>query len=265
MVAAGESAALAEQLPTITIATENIATGQLTIHADHGPSMTSKPVAQLLVHPGVTRSHRRPHVSSFNPLPRVAVHDPHLLPQPPRHRRHPSGRPDLLRGVLRRLPPQPDWACSPPPSSTPARSRPKADRARWRVSSPPRPSRPTSGPCMTPERSARASSPTTTPSTAIRGSGYTPRRPRNRDPGPRPTPANPRRRLPRTLHPPAARSSPPPPGSTGPRRRPSHGPLEPDCRTSLDIFLPTSRNKEHHSKAAEINRPTGVHRFRSLL
>ena len=34
------------------------------LHADRGTSMTSKPVAQLLVDLGVTRSHSRPHVSN---------------------------------------------------------------------------------------------------------------------------------------------------------------------------------------------------------
>src|SRR5512132_1612489 len=37
------------------------------IHADRGSSMTSKPVAQLLVDLGVVRSHSRPHVSDDNP------------------------------------------------------------------------------------------------------------------------------------------------------------------------------------------------------
>jgi len=37
------------------------------LHADRGTSMTSKPVAQLLVDLGVTRSHSRPHVSNDNP------------------------------------------------------------------------------------------------------------------------------------------------------------------------------------------------------
>ena len=40
---------------------------QLTLHADRGTSMTSKPVAQLLVDLGVTRSHSRPSVSNDNP------------------------------------------------------------------------------------------------------------------------------------------------------------------------------------------------------
>ncbi len=40
---------------------------QLTLHADRGTSMTSKPVAQRLVDLGVARSHGRPHVSNDNP------------------------------------------------------------------------------------------------------------------------------------------------------------------------------------------------------
>jgi putative transposase len=42
------------------------------IHADRGTSMTSKPVAQLLVDLGVTRSHSRPHVSNDNPYSEAA-------------------------------------------------------------------------------------------------------------------------------------------------------------------------------------------------
>jgi len=38
------------------------------LHADRGTSMTSKPVAQLLVDLGVARSHSRPHVSNDNPF-----------------------------------------------------------------------------------------------------------------------------------------------------------------------------------------------------
>ena len=42
--------------------------GQLTLYADHGPSMTSKPVAFLLADLGVTKTHSRPHVSNDNPF-----------------------------------------------------------------------------------------------------------------------------------------------------------------------------------------------------
>jgi transposase InsO family protein len=39
----------------------------LTIHADRGASMASKPVAFLLADLGVTKSHSRPHCSNDNP------------------------------------------------------------------------------------------------------------------------------------------------------------------------------------------------------
>jgi putative transposase len=67
MVAARESAVLAEKLISATCAKQGISRGQLTIHADRGSSMTSKPVALLLTDLGVTQSHSRPHVSNDNP------------------------------------------------------------------------------------------------------------------------------------------------------------------------------------------------------
>jgi putative transposase len=67
MVASRESAALAEVLIRQTVAKQGIGADQLTIHADRGSSMTSKPVAFLLADLGVTQSHSRPHVSDDNP------------------------------------------------------------------------------------------------------------------------------------------------------------------------------------------------------
>ena len=67
MVAPSESAVLAEQLIGTCCAREGIARDQLTLHADRGSSMTSKPVALLLAELGVTKSHSRPHVSNDNP------------------------------------------------------------------------------------------------------------------------------------------------------------------------------------------------------
>ena len=67
MVASRESAALAEVLIRQTCAKQGIGRDQLTIHADRGSSMTSKPVAFLLADLGVTQSHSRPHVSDDNP------------------------------------------------------------------------------------------------------------------------------------------------------------------------------------------------------
>jgi putative transposase len=43
-----------------------VARDQLTIHADRGASMASRPVAFLLADLGVTKSHSRPHVSNDN-------------------------------------------------------------------------------------------------------------------------------------------------------------------------------------------------------
>ena len=67
MLAHRESAELAKQLFAETCAKQNIAPSQLTIHADNGSSMTSKPVAFLLSDLGITKTHSRPHVSNDNP------------------------------------------------------------------------------------------------------------------------------------------------------------------------------------------------------
>ena len=68
MVAHRESAALAERFLGESCARQGIDRGQLTIHADRGPAMTSKPVALLLADLGVTKTHARPHVSNDNPF-----------------------------------------------------------------------------------------------------------------------------------------------------------------------------------------------------
>lgn len=67
LIAPRESAALAEKLLADTIAKQNVDRGRLTIHADRGSSMASKPVAFLLADLGVTKSHSRPRVSNDNP------------------------------------------------------------------------------------------------------------------------------------------------------------------------------------------------------
>lgn len=68
MVAARESATLAQRLIEETCRKQAIRSGQLTIHADRGSSMTSKPVALLLADLGVTKTHSRPHTSDDNPF-----------------------------------------------------------------------------------------------------------------------------------------------------------------------------------------------------
>ena len=67
MVAQRESAELAEQPIADTLEKENIAPGTLTLHADRGTSMRSKPVAALLIDLEVAKTHSRPHVSDDNP------------------------------------------------------------------------------------------------------------------------------------------------------------------------------------------------------
>jgi putative transposase len=66
-VQARETGPIAEQLIAQTLEKQQIARGQLTIHADRGTSMTSKPVAFLLADLGVTKSHNRPYTSTDNP------------------------------------------------------------------------------------------------------------------------------------------------------------------------------------------------------
>ncbi len=67
LLAHREAAALAQRLIATTVAREGIGPGQLTVHADRGAAMTSKPVAFLLADLGITRTHSRPHVSNDNP------------------------------------------------------------------------------------------------------------------------------------------------------------------------------------------------------
>jgi putative transposase len=62
-----ETGPIAEQLITQTLTQQQIDRGQLTIHADRGSSMTSKPVAFLLSDLGVTKTHSRPYTSTDNP------------------------------------------------------------------------------------------------------------------------------------------------------------------------------------------------------
>ena len=68
MLAHHESAALAEGLISETYEKQRIEKGQLTLHADRGSSMKSKPVALLLADLGVVKTHSRPQVSNDNPF-----------------------------------------------------------------------------------------------------------------------------------------------------------------------------------------------------
>jgi putative transposase len=68
MIAEVESSELARQLIAESARKQGIQPDQLTLHADNGSPMTGKPLAQLLVDLGVTRSHSRPHTSDDNPF-----------------------------------------------------------------------------------------------------------------------------------------------------------------------------------------------------
>jgi putative transposase len=62
-----ESATLAEELFAAAIAREGVDPKRLTVHADGGPSMTSKTLTQFFADLGITKSRSRPHVSNDNP------------------------------------------------------------------------------------------------------------------------------------------------------------------------------------------------------
>jgi putative transposase len=62
-----ESSLVAKNLIAQVCEQQHIARDQLTVHADRGSSMTSKPVAFLLADLGVTKTHNRPYTSTDNP------------------------------------------------------------------------------------------------------------------------------------------------------------------------------------------------------
>jgi putative transposase len=72
MVAPTETAELAKAFIASTIHAQGVTGEELTIHADRGTSMTSKPVAVLLAELGVTRTHSRPRVLNDNPYSEAA-------------------------------------------------------------------------------------------------------------------------------------------------------------------------------------------------
>lgn len=67
LIAPRECNELAQQLIADTVARHDVTAGTLTLHADRGTSMRSKPVASLLVDLDVAKSHSRPYTSDDNP------------------------------------------------------------------------------------------------------------------------------------------------------------------------------------------------------
>jgi putative transposase len=67
MIAYREGADLAKEFIEEAVGKHQVPAGQLTIHADRGRVMKSKPVAFLMADLGVTKSHSRPYISDDNP------------------------------------------------------------------------------------------------------------------------------------------------------------------------------------------------------
>jgi len=67
LIAAQESAELAQALIATTCEKQHISRDRLTIHADHGGPMMAQTMTQLLSDLGVTKTHSRPRVSDDNP------------------------------------------------------------------------------------------------------------------------------------------------------------------------------------------------------
>lgn len=68
LVETAESELSAHKLIAQTCAKQGIIPGQLTLHADRGPSMTAKSVEQLLLDLDVAKSHSRPYTPNDNPF-----------------------------------------------------------------------------------------------------------------------------------------------------------------------------------------------------
>ncbi len=62
-----ETAQIESALIAQAVEQQQVGGDQLTVHADRGPPMRSKPVAFLLSDLGITRTHTRPYTSSDNP------------------------------------------------------------------------------------------------------------------------------------------------------------------------------------------------------
>jgi putative transposase len=83
MIAPREAAALATKLIEETCEKHTIHADQLTIHADRGSSMRSKPVAFLLADLSITKTHSRPYTSNDNPYSESQFHTMKYRPEFP--------------------------------------------------------------------------------------------------------------------------------------------------------------------------------------
>ena len=85
LVADRECAALAQRLISESAQKHGIEPGQLTVHSDRGPSMTSKGVAQMLAEMGITKTHSRPYTSNDNPFSEALFKTTKYRPEFPDH------------------------------------------------------------------------------------------------------------------------------------------------------------------------------------
>jgi putative transposase len=141
MLAPRESAALAEHLIGETCAKHGILPGPLTLHADRGGAMRSKPVALLLADLGVTKTHSRPQSRTTTHFQKPSSKRSSTVPSfrsgsdqsRMRGRSDRSFSPGTTRSTATAA-----WACSRPPSCTSARP-PPCGRSGNRCSRPPMP------------------------------------------------------------------------------------------------------------------------------
>lgn len=85
MIAEVESSELAKQLIAETAHKQGIQPEQLTLHADNGSPMKGKPLSQLLVDLGISKSHNRPHTSNDNPFSEAQFKTMKYRPDYPNH------------------------------------------------------------------------------------------------------------------------------------------------------------------------------------
>lgn len=148
MVAPREGAELARQFIEETIGKHQIPSGQLTIHADRGKVMTSKPVAFLMADLGVTKTHSRPYVSDDNPYSESQFRTMKYRPEFPESFRLHPGQPRVLPAILPLVQPRASsfrhrlaHPCDGSLRAGPGRTDPPAGGSRCGLSGPPGPLR----------------------------------------------------------------------------------------------------------------------------
>jgi putative transposase len=101
-----ESDKMAEYLLRTCCLREGVGPGDLTVHADRGPSMRSKAVSDLLYDLGVAKSHSRPYTSDDNPYSESAFRTLKYRPEMPARTGDPRGA-AVVPGAVRLVQPVP--------------------------------------------------------------------------------------------------------------------------------------------------------------